>query len=68
MSASTPLCRRCRHYYITHDVSFPYGCRALEFKSRGLPLQDVRQASGEHCLYFQPKAAGKQTAGGTSGA
>lgn len=48
-------CNHCVHYYITHDVNFPYGCRALAFKSRHQPARDVVAASGEACLYFQPK-------------
>lgn len=50
-----PLCTRCRHYYITHDLSFPYGCRALDFKSRRAPILEVRDASLLECQYFQPK-------------
>jgi hypothetical protein len=48
-------CRLCEHYYITHDAIFPYGCRALGFKSRNEPARDVAQASGEECLSFTPK-------------
>ncbi|MEQ6291948.1 hypothetical protein ACFPAG_15170 [Vogesella sp. GCM10023246] len=48
-------CRFCRHYYISHDVRFPYGCRAMDFKSKRLPLQEVREATGRDCQTFAPK-------------
>ena len=51
-----PRCARCRHHYITHDVRFPYGCRALGFKSRSEPCREVLAASGEPCAYFERKA------------
>ncbi|HET7776190.1 MAG TPA: hypothetical protein VFK74_07480 [Azospira sp.] len=50
-----PQCTRCAHYYITHDVSFPYGCRSLDFKSRRPPIFEVQDASGLDCQYFQAK-------------
>ncbi len=50
-----PTCRYCKHYHITHDPDFRYGCRALGFKSRYQPCLDVISASGEQCLYFMPK-------------
>lgn len=48
-------CRACAHYYITHDARFPYGCRAMDFKSKRLPLQEVREATGRDCLTFSAK-------------
>jgi hypothetical protein len=53
-----PHCRACVHYYITHDARFPYGCRAMDFKSKRLPLQDVREATGRDCQLFQARASG----------
>ena len=50
---STPDCGRCVHYYITHEASFPYACRALGFKSRRKPHLDVLEASGKCCLAYQ---------------
>lgn len=50
-----PDCRRCAHYYITHNVKFLYGCRALGFRSRRLPMYEVIEASGAACLAFTPK-------------
>lgn len=45
-------CRQCTHYYITHDLGLPYGCRALGFKSRIQPCLEVLAASGAQCQYF----------------
>ena len=54
MPESSPNCRDCVHYYITHDVSFPYGCRAMDFKSRRMPILEVIAAYGA-CFTYQPK-------------
>ncbi|GAB2182237.1 hypothetical protein DLREEDagrD3_24600 [Denitratisoma sp. agr-D3] len=54
----TPLdirCPRCLHYYITFDPGFPYGCRALGFKSRTAPEREVVAASGMSCQCFTEK-------------
>lgn len=48
-------CAACLHYYITHDRSFPYGCRAVGFKSRVLPAQEMAAHSGLPCQAFVPK-------------
>lgn len=48
---------QCRHYYITWDSWFPYGCRAMQFKARIIPLMEVRQASEGPCQFFSPKQA-----------
>lgn len=48
-------CINCAHYYITHDASFRYGCRALDFKSKLLPMLVVLEASGQQCHYFHEK-------------
>ncbi len=54
-----PRCTACRHYFITHDPQFPYGCRALDFKSWRQPMLDVLESSGRPCLYFRPKESGR---------
>lgn len=51
-----PNCLECRHYYVTWDVSFPYGCRAMDFKSRRRPQLEVLDSSGAPCLRFEPRA------------
>lgn len=50
-----PVCTRCLHYFITHEVMFPYGCRALGFKSKRMPVQEVVEVSGTPCMGFVPK-------------
>ncbi len=54
---SRQSCLQCRHYYITWDSWFPYGCRAMQFKARIMPLMEVRQASEGPCQFFSPKQA-----------
>lgn len=53
--AEKPICIKCRHYYITWDKVFPYGCRAMNFKSRQMPYLAVWESSGADCLSFAPK-------------
>jgi hypothetical protein len=48
-------CFQCRHFFVTWDKKFPRGCRALGFKSKGMPSQMVFQASGMQCLKFERK-------------
>ncbi|HFC53895.1 MAG TPA: uracil-DNA glycosylase [Gammaproteobacteria bacterium] len=45
-------CYRCRHFYITWQAAFPYGCRAMGFRSRRNPADEVLQTSGVQCLHF----------------
>ena len=52
MTNNLPNCMRCKHYYITHDASMPYGCRAMKFKSAKNPAQVVFASSGLHCQLF----------------
>jgi len=47
-----PNCRACAHYFITWDVKFPHGCRAMNFKSKNSPHADVLESSGKPCLMF----------------
>ena len=52
----TPNCQKCVHYFVTWQVNFPHGCRAMGFKSRRLPFLDVRHAmQGKNCLAYAPK-------------
>jgi hypothetical protein len=55
-----PDCTRCIHYYITYDVNFPYGCRALGFKSQRQPQLDVLEASNQPCLAFEQRSVKKR--------
>lgn len=49
-----PDCFKCAHHHITWDAAFPYGCKAIGFKSRLVPALEVRRTSGEKCLLFEP--------------
>jgi hypothetical protein len=48
-----PNCQRCRYFYVTWDPERPYGCRAMQFKSKVLPAVEVFEADGTMCLSFQ---------------
>ncbi len=54
-------CRACRHFYITHERAFPYGCRVVGFKSRLMPSIEVYMNSGIACQLFQEKAKRRPT-------
>ena len=49
------VCGKCKFYYVTHDISRPWGCRKFRFKSKSLPNQEVKQATGMDCAYFTEK-------------
>lgn len=48
-------CMKCKFFYITWDKLFPYGCKAMRFKSKNMPCVEVSQISGEECLDYQDK-------------
>jgi hypothetical protein len=50
-----PNCWGCKHYFITWDMNRPYGCHALNFKSKTTPSLVVFQSSGMQCQMFSPK-------------
>ncbi len=54
-AAPKARCLACVHLYVTWDPALPRGCRALGFKTRALPCDTVRAASGEECLYFEAR-------------
>lgn len=49
------ICRRCEHYFVTHDPIFRHGCRAMDFKGVRLPGLDVLETTGHLCVTCQPK-------------
>lgn len=57
-AGEAPNCNACRHFYVTWDAQFRYGCRALDFKSQRLPMLEVLEASGQPCHFFQRKTGG----------
>jgi hypothetical protein len=48
-------CFSCSQFYITFDVDFPYGCRAVRFKSRLMPSKEMIISSGLECQFFAEK-------------
>ncbi|HOS96623.1 MAG TPA: uracil-DNA glycosylase [Deltaproteobacteria bacterium] len=48
-------CFKCRYFYITYDSHFPYGCRAVGFKSHRMPSREMYANSGMECQLFQKK-------------
>lgn len=46
-------CKGCKFFYITWDRKFPYGCKALAFKSKRYPIDEVKATSGMDCQYFE---------------
>lgn len=52
-------CRNCLHFFITWDMKFPYGCKALNFKSKSIPSVDVKISSGIDCLKYEEKKNAK---------
>jgi len=59
-----PSCIKCVHYFITYESARPYGCRAMNFKSKMNPAQVVYQSSGMICQLFTAK---KKEEGGGGG-
>ncbi|MCE5273653.1 MAG: uracil-DNA glycosylase [Syntrophaceae bacterium] len=48
-------CFACRHFFITYDQHYPYGCRAVGFKSRVMPSKEMSANSGIECQLFSAK-------------
>lgn len=53
-------CAGCSHFFITYDTAFPYGCRAMGFKSRRYPYYEVQTASGLPCQMRQAAGSPKE--------
>lgn len=53
-------CFFCKHFYITYEPRFPYGCRSMGFKSARMPAADVFGASGADCTLFDRKEVKEQ--------
>jgi hypothetical protein len=46
-------CHKCIYYYVTWNANFPHGCRAMGFKSRRYPINEVRNImNAKDCLLF----------------
>lgn len=61
-----PVCRKCVHYFITHEPEKPYGCRAMRFKSKRNPALVVFESSGMQCQVFKAKKPTPRGSGGDS--
>jgi hypothetical protein len=48
-------CFFCKHFYITHNQRYPYGCRIIGFKSARMPSVDVFLNSDMECGLFSQK-------------
>ncbi len=59
MEKEIPQCRKCIHFFITHNPAQPYGCRALGFKSKRNPATVVYEISGIICQLYTPKQGDK---------
>jgi hypothetical protein len=46
---------KCKYFYVTWDTGFPYGCRAMGFKSKAMPNLVTKQVSTFECLSFEGK-------------
>ncbi len=51
-------CFFCEHFFITYEARFPYGCRAMGFKSARMPSVDVFSNSEMDCTLFVRKERG----------
>jgi len=50
-----PDCNSCKHFYVTWDAAFPYGCKGFQMKSKRSPSASVLHASGTKCMLFVQK-------------
>ncbi|TWH46255.1 uracil-DNA glycosylase [Sporomusa sp. KB1] len=55
-----PRCIKCQYYYITWEKVFPYGCKAMGFKSYRMPSTVVKESSGQECFAFVEKQQKKE--------
>lgn len=53
--SSDPLCRGCQHFGVSYDRDLPYVCRAMGFKSKTMPIWEVRSVVVHGCLAYQPR-------------
>ncbi len=48
-------CINCKHFFVTWENKFPYGCNAYEIKSKTAPNLQVLENTGLACLLFEFK-------------
>lgn len=48
-------CRKCKYYYVTWNVQFPYGCKLFSVKSKQMPSVIVYKSLGKQCDKYESK-------------
>jgi hypothetical protein len=48
-------CINCKHFFVTWESRFPYGCNAYEINSKTAPNLQVLENTGLACLLFEFK-------------
>jgi len=51
-----PDCNSCKHFYVTWDAAFPYGCKGFQMKTKRSPSLSVLHSSGTKCMLFLQKS------------
>lgn len=49
-------CYKCKYYYITWDIRFPYGCKLYGVKSKQIPSIVIFKSIGTSCCEFIEKS------------
>ncbi|MCK5884315.1 MAG: hypothetical protein KAG61_11550 [Bacteriovoracaceae bacterium] len=55
-----PVCRNCKHYFVTWDPQSPNGCKAFGFRGKSIPCIAVKRESGNDCMKFTAKQSRTQ--------
>ncbi|APM37281.1 uracil-DNA glycosylase [Clostridium kluyveri] len=55
MNGKKIQCYKCKYYYITWDIKFPYGCKLYKVKSKQVPSIIVFKSIGTVCDKFVKK-------------
>ena len=45
------FCHGCKHFFITHRIKRPWGCKKFGFISKTLPSLEVFMTTGMECAY-----------------
>lgn len=45
-------CKNCKHFYVTYNTNYPWGCKAFGFISKKYPYLEVSITSGMKCALF----------------
>ncbi|EDK32106.1 Hypothetical protein CKL_0026 [Clostridium kluyveri DSM 555] len=55
MNSKKIQCYKCKYYYITWDIKFPYACKLYKVKSKQVPSIIVSKSIGTVCDKFVKK-------------